>query len=92
MNVEDEKKSPYNLKMKYRSQKHLIGYTIFVLIIVVYFISDFALVRVYMRKLMVTTTQLSQILERLKLISSMRFTTYDSLFELNPWPTNVSLA
>ena len=45
-----------------------------------------------MNKLIVTTSQLNNVLERMKLISSMRFVTQDSLFELTPWPTNISLA
>lgn len=59
VSLEDEKKAPCDLKLRYRSVRHLVSYFIFILIIMAYFISDFGLVRTYMNKLVLTTSQLS---------------------------------
>lgn len=58
MNFEDDKKHPFSLKLKYRSHKHLVAHIIFIGVILIYFITDFGLVRIYMKKLLDTTNQL----------------------------------
>ena len=66
-------------------------FIVLILLILAYFVSEFVLAGSCIDTLWQSSRQFSRVLERMRLISTLRYTTVESMFEIAAWPTNVSL-
>ena len=86
-----EDKEKFRLPFKLKSFKHILVLIVFVSGVLGYFGSDFVLQKTYLGNMLETTSQLYNVLGRLKYIEGLHLYSIESIFEVQNWPNNISL-